>query len=112
VADQEPEQLELGEGLAERGRDERRIQAGLHRIGELVAGGHQLAEQRRSGLDPVVQTGDGRVCWASELSDEEIQAASTILRPDLTAPPGREHEGPPEPEREDLVDEDGQPYPF
>jgi hypothetical protein len=131
---QEPEQLTLEEDPAEplegwggeKGRDQRRIHGGMQRIGELVADQQLLLEQRRSGVDPVVELPDGRICWASELTTEEIQAKRAIMRTDLTAPPGREHEGPPgdlelvdlhghqaqaQQQDEDL-DEDGQPYPF
>jgi hypothetical protein len=41
--------------------------------------------QRAHGLDEVVQTAAGRVCWASELSPEE-EAAGYRIRKDLAAP--------------------------
>jgi hypothetical protein len=41
--------------------------------------------ERDHGLDVVVETATGRVCWASELTPQE-EAAGFRIRRDLTAP--------------------------
>jgi hypothetical protein len=93
------------------GKDERRIARGMRRVGELV--GEQMslaqleADQRRSGLDAVVQLPSGEIKYASALSPAEEAAGGIIVREDLEVPPDGGYE------REDLdLDEDGQPYPF